>query len=233
MHADDPEGDTSEYLFTVEPDERWHRYLAPGVLAALMIGIWLVSTSSFGGLSWAVSRQSLEQGRLLPLLLHMFAHGGLLHVVMNAASLIILSPPLIKHLGRSPICYARYLYLFVGSGLAGAALFLVLHANAATPMLGCSGAIFGLLGALTRAHPSTGTIVSIVSPRTWALVKLFVREHAVLLMVIAAVTILTHASTRIAWEAHLGGLLFGLLAAPLFLVQDHESRPRTPLRGAG
>jgi membrane associated rhomboid family serine protease len=219
MQPDDPvsEYDATKYLFTVESDEMWHRYIPPAALGGLMVAIWLLSTPSFGGSSWAISRQSLEQGRVAPLFLHMFAHGGLLHVMMNTISLIILSPPLIKHLGRPPICFARYLYLFIGSGLSGAALFLTVHSGEASSMLGASGAIFGLLGALTRIHPSTGARVQILSGRTWALAKIFAREHAAVLLLFGLVTLLTPASGSIAWEAHVGGLLFGLFATPIFL----------------
>jgi membrane associated rhomboid family serine protease len=156
------------------------------------------------------------------LVLHMFAHGGLLHVAMNAASLLVLSAPLIKHLGRPPISLARYLYLFVGSGISGAVLFLAINADDYSSMLGASGGIFGILGALVRVNPITGTAVAIRSRRTWLLAKLIMREQAALLFLFVLIAFVTGASVSMAWEAHLGGFLFGLLASPIFLQRNVE-----------
>jgi len=193
----------------------WHAYLVPLGLVAIIIGIWLALPTEVTG-SWALSWNSLRQGQVLPLVLHLVAHGGWAHVGMNVAALVLLSGPLISRLGAPPLSWARYLYLFVGSGLSGAALFLLFHRDSAS-MLGASGAIFGLLGALARVHPSTGEAVSIRSPRTWSLFKLFAQNHLVLFALLVVVAVLTGRSVLVAWEAHLGGLLFGFFATPLYL----------------
>ena len=193
-------------------------------IAGILVAIWLAYPQSTLN-SWALSAQSVRDDGLKPLFLHMFAHGGVLHILMNAAGLIMLSAPLIVNLGRSPIAFARYIYLLIGSGLSGGVLFLAIHAHGPSSMLGASGAIFGLLGALTRMHPASGQVVPLRSMRTWLLAKLFVREHAVMLALLALVTFYTGSSAGIAWEAHLGGLLFGLVAAPLFLESSEQRLP--------
>ena len=220
----EPKIDDDELFLSVsQSDLPWHIRILPIAITGALVAIWLLYPQATMN-SWALSGQSLRQDGLRPLLLHMAAHGGLLHLLMNAAGLIVLSAPLIASLGRSPIAFARYSYLLIGSGLLGGALFLAVHPTGSSSMLGASGAIFGLLGALTRINPSTGQVVPLKSMRTWLLAKLFVREHAVVLAVFAVITFLTGSSAGIAWEAHLGGLLFGLLAAPLFLVS--ADRPR-------
>jgi membrane associated rhomboid family serine protease len=111
----------------------------------------------------------------------------------------------------------RYAYLLVGSGLFGAAVFLTLNYGSPVSMLGASGAIFGLLGTLARIHPSTGRAVPIASRRTWLVVKLFIQNHVALFALLALIALLTGGAALVAWEAHLGGLLFGFFVAPLFL----------------
>jgi membrane associated rhomboid family serine protease len=196
-----------------------HAYIVPAVLAALLFVCWFVTPKPAAeamALSWA----GLERGRTATIWLHMFAHGSLLHVSLNCAALLALSGPLIARLGDPPLSWGRFLYLYFGSGLAGAALFLALNHSAA--MLGASGAIFGVFGALARVHPHSGTLVPVKSHRTWLVAKAFVKEHLLMFGLLALTALLWGKSASIAWQAHLGGLLFGVFAASLFL--ERESR---------
>jgi membrane associated rhomboid family serine protease len=187
------------------------------LLVALLVALWLVYSVDGSMNSWAFSAQALRQGRVYTLPLHLLAHGSLVHLIVNGMSLLLLSAPLISRLGKPPLSWARYLYVFVGSGLAGAVLFLALHTGQNVAMLGASGAIFGLLGAVARVHPSTGESVPVNSRRTWEVLKLFAGNHLVLFGLLAIVALVAGASPMLAWEAHLGGLLFGFFAAPVFL----------------
>ncbi len=207
--------DLANTLFARDWDVPWHAHVLPLGLAAILIGVWLGSDGRMA--SWAVSWPSLRQHPVLPLLTHMLAHGGLPHVLMNCAVLLILSGPLISRLGDPPVSWLRYLYLFVGSGISGAALFLLLNPGDTSSMLGASGAVFGLLGILARVHPSTGNAVPIRSSRTWLVAKFFVQNHLALFALLALIALLTGGAALLAWEAHLGGLLFGFFAAPVFL----------------
>lgn len=195
----------------------WHAHLVPFGLALLVCGVWFfVPTSTVLG-TWALSWASLGEGRVIPLFAHMLAHGGLAHLSINLAALILVSGPLISCLGAPPVAWARYLYLFVGSGVAGGLLFLLINHSGSTSVLGASGAIFGILGAIARVNPVTRETVSVKSGRTWALIRLFITNHIALFALIAIVAFLTKSAPFVAWEAHLGGLLFGFFATPLYL----------------
>jgi membrane associated rhomboid family serine protease len=212
---DAPASENASSLFTRDWSVPWHAHLMPAAIATLIVGIWIGSDGKMT--SWAVSWNSLSEQSIWPLFMHMFAHGGLPHVAMNAVVLLLLSGPLISRLGEPPISWMRYAYLLVGSGLFGAAVFLTLNYGSSVSMLGASGAIFGLLGTLARIHPSTGRAVPINSRRTWLVVKLFIQNHVALFALLALIALLTGGAALVAWEAHLGGLLFGFFAAPLFL----------------
>jgi membrane associated rhomboid family serine protease len=199
----------------------WHCYVLPTILAVIIFVCWL-STPKDVAESMALSWAGLRQGRTATIWMHMFAHGNLLHVLLNCAALLALSGPLIARLGPAPLSWGRYLYLFFGSGLSGAALFLVLNHSAA--MLGASGAIFGVFGALARVHPNSGVLVPVKSHRTWLLVWAFVREHLLMFAIVVVVALVWGKSASIAWQAHVGGLLFGVFAASFFL--ERPAGPR-------
>ena len=189
----------------------------PTALAAVMLGIWFIVPPDELRQSWTLSGGWLRQAYSPSLLLHLFAHGGWVHLAMNLAALLLLSAPLISRLGGAPFSWARYLYLFAGSGLSGAVMFGIFNQDGVASMLGASGALFGLLGAWARVHPSTGESVPIRSQRTWSLVKVFVQNHVALFALLAVIAVFTGKSALVAWEAHLGGLLFGFFATPLYL----------------
>lgn len=194
----------------------WHAHIVPALISVLIVILFFTHPSAQMQ-AWALSWPTLY-GRGIPVfVLYLIAHGGAVHVLMNAAALMFVSGPVISRLGTPPLSWARYLYLFIGSGLSGALLFLAIRFHTPASVLGSSGAIFGILGALARIHPASGTVVSVLSVRTWMVAKLFIQNHALLFALVFALAILTNHSVGLAWEVHLGGMLFGFFAAPLFL----------------
>lgn len=208
-------------LLEAEWEVPWHAHTIPLALATVLVLLWLSGVTDQAAPDWQLSSRDLARGQMSSLFLHMLAHGGALHVLTNSAALAVLGGPLIAVLGEPPTSWLRFMYIFVCSGVSGAVFFLLLNAGESAVLLGASGAIFGILGALARVHPLTGTVVPIASRRTWLLSKFFVYNHAVLFVIVGIAALLAGQVTALAWEAHLGGLLFGFFAAPLFL----ERRP--------
>lgn len=127
-----------------------------------------------------------------------FVHAGLWHLAVNTVTLVVLTPPSIARLG------AGRFYLLYGLSLFGGAAGYALLNHAALPMVGCSGALFGLAGAL----------LSLDLMRRFHL-------HLTLLPVLVAIAALIAgnavsfwaASGQLAWQAHLGGFVTGWLFA--------------------
>ncbi|MFE3521915.1 rhomboid family intramembrane serine protease [Streptomyces sp. NPDC059161] len=132
--------------------------------------------------------QGLAEGQWYRLVTSMFLHGGVVHILFNMLSLWWLGGPLEAALGR-----ARYLALYVVSGLAGGALTYLI-ASPLEPSLGASGAIFGLFGAM-----------AVLMRR----MKYDMRPVIGLLVVNLILTF--NPWMGIAWQAHLGGLAAGVL----------------------
>lgn len=190
-------------------------YGAPGlVLFGLLAIAFMVQWSQGGPQAWGLSGQALRDGRWTTLLSHMFAHAGLGHFLMNISALLALSPVVLVRLGAGPASWLRYATLFLFAGWAGAALYLALHPFGAVPMVGASGAICGLWGAAARVD-FDGGLVPLRSRQVWNHLKAFAKANIILFLILFALVWLSGGVGGLAWEAHLGGFLFGLFAMPL------------------
>ena len=129
-----------------------------------------------------------------------FLHGGITHLLFNSLALIMFAPYLERLIGSK-----HFVVLFLLAGLAGSVLFfLTIYFGIIDPVpaLGASGAIYGILGAL-----------SILMPRLVVYIYFFpvpIRVATVFWFVIETAGSF-NPNSRIASAAHLGGLLFGLL----------------------
>ncbi|MBP1804939.1 rhomboid family intramembrane serine protease [Rubellimicrobium aerolatum] len=158
--------------------------------------LWRVTAYQYGGFWSGLLRdwQPNYPGQaVLMFATYAFLHGGPGHALGNMATLATLTPSLARRLGawRLAVVYAL-------SALGGAVVFGLLSATAA-PMVGASGAIFGLAGAALVLY--------------WEEQR---RPGGVLaaLAVLAALNLVTWvlAGGQLAWQTHLGGLLTGMAA---------------------
>jgi rhomboid protease GluP len=90
----------------------------------------------------AKSNAAIAAGQYWRLITPIFIHANLLHIFVNMYSLYIIGPPV-----EAPYGYARFLLIYFLSGIAGVVLSFALSPN---PSIGASGAIFGLVGALSE-----------------------------------------------------------------------------------
>ncbi|KQS01527.1 hypothetical protein ASG11_17905 [Sphingomonas sp. Leaf357] len=195
----------------------WHARVPGAALIAIMTLLWLGHIRTGGMGAWGVSGAALADGRWRTVPLHMFAHGGAAHILMNGVALFVLGGPLVARMGDPPLGWPRFVALFLASGLAGMALFLAIHPYGVVPMLGASGAIYGLLGLLIRLPVEGEALMPIRSARTRKILLDLVKANAWLVVLLAIPALLLGQSGGLAWEAHLGGFLFGLFAGPWFL----------------
>ncbi|MFE6680872.1 rhomboid family intramembrane serine protease [Streptomyces sp. NPDC057729] len=147
--------------------------------------------------------EGVAEGQWYRLVTSMFLHQEVWHIAFNMLGLWWLGGPLEAALGR-----ARYLALYLLSGLAGSALTYWLAAPN-QPSLGASGAIFGLLGA-----------TAVLMRR----LNYDMRPVFVLLAVNLVITF--NPWGGIAWQAHVGGLIAGTLIA---IGMVHAPRERRAL----
>lgn len=146
----------------------------------------------------------------------LFLHGGWMHIIGNMWSLWIFGDNVEERLGR-----IGFLAFYLASGLAAGALHIVFNARSPIPTVGASGAIAGVMGAYLLLFPYA---------RVVTLVPIFLFLQTIELPAVAflglwfATNLLSglgalgsHSQAGgVAWWAHIGGFLVGLLwALPL------------------
>ncbi|GAA3175235.1 rhomboid family intramembrane serine protease [Streptomyces virens] len=167
--------------------------IRPSLLRDLyLIGVW--PPAPF------LPSSGVADGEWYRLVTSMFTHEEIWHIGFNMLSLWWLGGPLEQALGR-----ARYLALYLISGLAGSALTYLL-ASGTTASLGASGAIFGLFGA------------------TAVLMRRLRYDMRPIIALLVINLIFTFGWSNIAWQAHIGGLVAGVVIGYAMVHAPRERR---------
>jgi membrane associated rhomboid family serine protease len=161
--------------------------------------------------NWSDGATWIHQGTAL--VSFMFLHGGFLHLLGNMWSLYIFGDNVEDRLG--PLRYAIFYTL---CGLISGLSHLVLNAHSTVPTIGASGAVAGVMGAYFLLHPKSKilTLIPIV------IIPWFVEIPAFIFLGIWFLIQLINASgsfgaaSGIAWWAHIGGFICGMLLLKLF-----------------
>ena len=150
---------------------------------------------------------------------YMFVHADLLHLLANSLGLWMLGSAVEQRLGGEK--FLLY-YLYCGVGAAFFALLLSKFALV-QPFVGASGAILGLAVALAILWPDAEMLVIPIP------IPMKARTFAILLVAFNAIMALPvlRGNSSIAYEAHLGGALFGYL---FFRLQSFGPESSTPRR---
>lgn len=168
--------------------------------------------------SWALSQFSdlLKWPQLLMTLLSsQFLHGGLFHLASNMLYLWIFGDNVEDRLG-----HARFLLLYLGSGVAAAAVHILVDPTSSIPMVGASGAVAGILGAYLLLFPAARvvtlvplgmTLKAIEIPAFFFLGIWFLLQWIQGVMSIGAVT---EVGGVVFW-AHIGGFIAGMIGLVL------------------
>lgn len=165
------------------------------LVLALVLGRDVVADAlQFSGLYLQVPRGRVEPWRLLS---YSLVHGSIIHLAFNLVALWFFGRAIESALG-----WRRFLALYLASVVGGAVAVALLAPY--TAVIGASGGIFGLMAAAVFVVRRTGE-----SPRT-------------LLVLIAINLLFGFVGSGVSWQAHVGGLLVGLLCGWLLLREaDH------------
>lgn len=130
-----------------------------------------------------------------------FLHGGPVHLATNMVTLWALGRQVLGHVGL-----VGFVLLYIGA-IFGGALGYALLAQTAQPMVGASGALFGLAGALLSWAWRDRVAQQI---RAWALLQVGGYLLAINLVLYWAL------EGQLAWQTHLGGFVAGWALARLW-----------------
>jgi len=151
--------------------------------------------------------------QLFALFSFMFLHGGFWHLLGNMWSLYIFGDNIEDRLG--PL---RYLLFYLLCGLTSGLAHIIFNLSSNVPTIGASGAIAGVMGAYFILYPRSKilTLIPII------FIPYFLEIPAFFFLGIWLVFQLINAAGSnggaggIAWWAHIGGFVFGILFLKLF-----------------
>ncbi|MFJ5774793.1 rhomboid family intramembrane serine protease [Streptomyces sp. NPDC093094] len=193
---------------TVVGDTRLVTKILIGINLAVFIAVQvrpallndLVLIGSWPPAPWTAT-EGVAEGEWYRLLTSAFTHEEFWHIGFNLLNLWLLGGHVEAALGR-----ARYLALYLISGIAGSTVAYLLEAPA-TATLGASGAVFGLFGA-----------TAVLMRR-----QNYDMRPIVVLLVISMVFAFSPGS-NVSWQAHLGGLVAGTVIAYAMVHAPRERR---------
>lgn len=167
-------------------------------------------------------------------------HGDLTHLAINVIWLLPFGTAVARRFGR-----ARFLALFAASAAAGAGVHLLTHPGELLPMIGSSAAVSGFMAAAIRFVFQAGGPIGVFrsaeapiyhvpavplrealrDPRILAFLVVWFGLNA--LFGVGSVSLLG-VDQPVAWQAHIGGFLAGLLLFPLFDPVTAAARAKKP-----
>ncbi|MBS3968065.1 MAG: rhomboid family intramembrane serine protease [Truepera sp.] len=143
------------------------------------------------------------------LLSSMFLHGNLLHLASNMFFLWVFGDNIEDRMG-----HGKFLLFYLAGGVVAAASHGLLMPNSAIPMIGASGGVSAVLGAYIVAFPRQRILTFIPPLFLLWLPAWFYLGYWALIQVIG---VLGGGAGGIAWWAHIGGFVFGVVLAPWLL----------------
>ena len=160
--------------------------------------------------------QPLQLHPALTIFSSMFLHGGLLHIGGNMLYLWIFGNNIEDMLG-----HFRFFMFYLISGIVAAYSHAIMASSSAVPMIGASGAVAGVLGAYLLLFPRArvhtliflGFFVKVVKIPALIVIGFW----AIIQVVNGLLTQGIAAQGGVAWFAHVGGFLLGLLTIKLWL----------------
>ena len=164
----------------------------------------------------------------LTILTSMFMHGGLLHIGGNMLFLWIFGNNIEDSMGK-----ARFIAFYLLGGLAALLAQTLFQPDAAVPTIGASGAVAAVLGGYALLYPRARvvTVIFIVIFFTvLQLPALLVLGGWFVLQALSGASELTQpvgdGGGGVAYWAHIGGFIFGLLVIKIFADDVHEDYER-------
>ena len=154
---------------------------------------------------------------------YQYLHGGLLHIFGNMLFLWVFGDNVEDRFGK-----VKYFLFYTFCGIVAALIQSIVSPDSTIPLIGASGAISGVLGAYAVLFPRAQIVTLIF---IFFFVDVIVLPALLwigiwfLIQFISALISINHLSMGgVAWFAHIGGFLTGVLLTRLFFMRGREGR---------
>jgi membrane associated rhomboid family serine protease len=172
---------------------------------------------------WGLSAAALRQGHYETLITNIVMHSGAIHLFLNMAAYLAVAPLICARFGRGLAGRISYHVFFLLCGLAGGLLFLAFHPSGEVPAVGASGAIYGLFAAAIRLDTKSDRLRDHLSRPVLSGWRWMVISNVIVVLMFGGPQIFfqilegnfTAMTVPIAWEAHVGGFVAGILLMDL------------------
>jgi len=163
-----------------------------------------------------------------PFITSMFLHGGWVHIIGNMWTLWIFGDNVEDRMG--PV---RFVIFYILCGLTAGIVHWLLNAHSTLPTVGASGAIAGVMGAYFLMYPLARIVVMV----PLLFIPFFFEVPAFFFLGFWALTQLSGGTSAlggpqqvggIAWWAHVGGFVAGMVLSRLFIVDRRSLHERIP-----
>jgi len=130
------------------------------------------------------------------LITYMFLHGGLVHILFNMMTLYFFGPYLEKLIGKK-----QFVLMYLISGVVAAIGFILFEGNTGAGLVGASGAVCGVLGAVAILNPNLQVYVYFIPMKI---------KYMIVLYALVSILLMRGDGGMIAHAAHLSGIIIGV-----------------------
>ncbi len=157
-----------------------------------------------------------------PLFTSIFLHAGWFHILGNMWFLYVFGDNVEDRLG-----HFRYLIFYFICGFFASFLHIFFNLNSTLPSIGASGAIAGVLGAYMIFYPHARILTLLPIFIFFEIIELpaiFWIGLWILIQIFFGTLSIGSSGGGVAWWAHIGGFLAGMVYAMKFLKREYEKR---------
>jgi len=202
------------------PIVNWALLAANVVVFLLMVGDNRLTEAWIAALALVPARflaNPTDPAELITIFTSMFMHGGWFHLFSNMLALYIFGDNVEDRMGSQ-----RYFLFYLLCGVAAALVHVMFNPTSPIPTVGASGALSGVLAAYLLFFPSARVITLVpIFFLPWlvevpAVVYLGLWFLSQLANGLFSIMVNVQAMGGVAWWAHIGGFVAGLILAPFF-----------------
>ena len=142
----------------------------------------------------------------------MFIHGGFAHIFGNMLVFFFIGLAFEQRIG-----WKKFLLIYLLTGVCGTLTHSLLNLESPIPLVGASGAIFGIMGAFAFSYPRDEVVMPIPLGIIMVLRRVKVIYAVLIFAAIETIIVWFDVPDNTAHFAHLGGLVSGVVIAALIL----------------
>lgn len=156
----------------------------------------------------------------------MFVHAGFLHILGNMLVFFFIGAAFEQRIGPK-----KFLLIYLVTGVLGALTFSLANLGSYVPLVGASGAIFGILGAFAYSYPRDEVVMP-VPIGIMIIMRIKVIYATIIFAVFETVIVFLSVQDNTAHLAHFGGLVSGVIFAALLIGKQGDKLKHNEGMGA-